>query len=210
MNDAAVRLGYFDEHDLFEKPHGRRVTKITEARFRSWDPAYDEDGRWLEDVLDAEGNPVPVPEPVPHPFSTAPAGGTTRPIKDPPPAASGLGGADAIGFVADLLAILGAAGLIPWGRSIYTWLRRNRQHSVNIGGALPVALWHLQQAFPSAIIDARYDAFDPIVDSGYSANYEAVFMFRFFDRINGNAFVVEIDSRGELRSLSQRPVGPFE
>jgi len=99
---------------------------------------------------------------------------------------------------------------VQWGRSIYKWLGRNRQHSVNSGGALAVAVFHLYEKHPQAVIDTRYDAFDPLVDSNFSSRYEAVFIFRFYDRTNGRVYTLEVDSRGELRGLSERPLGPFE
>jgi hypothetical protein len=194
-------LGYQDLDSMMNPRHGRGTTRLTTAEFYSIEPEPD-----LED-LEAEVDEEPDIYEIP-----TRAGATQRYKPDAPPHSASNDIGVIISFVADMLSVLGIAGMVPWGKRIYEWLRQSKaQRSANAGALLPVAVWHLHGVHPTASIDPhRYDCVNPVVDSGYAAPFEAVYLFRFYDSANKAVYIVEVDSKGELRSLTKRDIGFFE
>jgi hypothetical protein len=189
------RIGYVDSEQFFEQPHQLMNAHLTTARFYTYETDEELDNEVPSEPSISEMSPP----------------GDWSPIRDAGPQASGPAAADMISFAADMLQLLGVAGLVPWGRWIYGWLRRNEKRSIDVGATLPVALWHLSQQFTDAVIDEkRYDVFSPLRDSQYANNYSSVYWFRFYDRVTNRVYCLEVDSAGTLRSHSTRNLGAFD
>jgi hypothetical protein len=132
-------------------------------------------------------------------------------LPDPKPSTGYEVWAVALGLVSSVWQVLGLPGMIQIGQKIHGWLQARRGRSGTLNALLPVAIAFVHERIPGSMPDLqRVQAINPCTESSHAVEYQAIFLFRIYDRDGARVYIVEVDSSGNLVQLSQRESALFE
>ena len=114
-------------------------------------------------------------------------------------------------FSASAWQLIGLPGAIQIGQKARHWLQARRGRSGSLAALLPVAIAFIHERIPGSTPDLqRVQAINPCTESRHAIEYQAVFLFRIYDRDGTRVYLVEVDSNGNLVQISQREIALFE